>query len=69
EKKAIKKIEKLMPIFKCLCVISLYLSISLSVGYVSVLKNKGYISCPGIPSGWMPGTATKYAFSGDLCRK
>ncbi|WP_052184385.1 DUF1240 domain-containing protein [Rahnella aquatilis] len=69
EKIAIKKMEKLMPFFKYLCVFSLFLSISLSLGYVSALKNKGYISCPGIPSGWMPGTATKYAFSGDLCRK
>lgn len=28
---------------------------------VNYLEKKGYIQCKGIPSGWTPGTATKYA--------
>ncbi len=31
--------------------------------------NLGSIACPGIPYGWMPGMAQKYAMNEQLCRK
>lgn len=37
--------------------------------YTGKLVEQGYIKCRGIPSGWMPGMATKYATSEMLCLK
>ncbi|WP_413515271.1 hypothetical protein [Serratia proteamaculans] len=31
------------------------------------LMHKGYTECQGIPSGWMPGMAKKYAIEPSLC--
>lgn len=39
-----------------------------SVAYVNTLESKGYIQCRGIPSGWLPGTAVKYAVEDDACK-
>ena len=39
-----------------------------SVAYVNTLESKGYIQCKGIPSGWLPGTAVKYAVEDDACK-
>lgn len=69
QKLAIKKMEKIIPHFKWLCIFSFVLVVFISLGYLSVLKNKGYISCHETPSGWMPGTAVKYAISNELCGK
>ncbi|MFS7223651.1 DUF1240 domain-containing protein [Rahnella inusitata] len=66
---AIEKMEKLMPYFKYLCIFSFVLIIFISLGYISILEHKGYISCQESPSGWMPGTAKKYAISIQLCGK
>ncbi|NMC24248.1 MAG: DUF1240 domain-containing protein [Serratia sp.] len=66
---AIEKMEKLMPYFKYLCIFSFVLVIFISLGYISILEHKGYISCHESPSGWMPGTAKKYAISIQLCGK
>jgi len=35
--------------------------------FINVLEQKNYIACQGIPSGWMPGMATKYALNKELC--
>lgn len=67
QKHAIKKMNKLIPFLKCACVFVFALSCSISFGYLSVLKNKGYILCSGVPSGWMPGTASKYVLDKNLC--
>jgi len=45
------------------------LSLVFNCYYMSTISNKGYIKCNGIPSGWMPGMATKYATSELLCSK
>ncbi|WP_227732024.1 hypothetical protein [Yersinia proxima] len=52
-----------------LFVMSLGVPIVFSFIYVSKIESKGYIQCQGIPSGWMPGMATKYALSEELCLK
>jgi len=50
-------------------VMSLIVPIVFSFVYVNKIESKGYIKCQGIPSGWMPGMATKYAASEVLCSK
>ncbi|CNE00557.1 Uncharacterised protein [Yersinia mollaretii] len=37
--------------------------------FINEFEKRGYIACQGIPSGWMPGMATKYAISEELCSK
>ena len=37
--------------------------------YVDKIESKGYIKCQGMPSGWMPGMATKYVINEKLCLK
>lgn len=49
--------------------ISLVSPIVFSFIYISKIESKGYIQCQGIPSGWMPGMATKYALNKELCLK
>jgi hypothetical protein len=41
--------------------------ISFSMIYKSTLENRGYTQCRGIPSGWTPGMATKYALDISKC--
>ena len=64
---ALKKVNKIMPFFKCMCVFVFSLSCTISFGYLSALKSKGYILCSGVPSGWTPGTASKYVVDKKLC--
>lgn len=40
-----------------------------SFAYKKHLDVQGYIQCRGIPSGWMPGMATKYVLNESLCHK
>lgn len=54
-KVAIEKMERIIPYFKQLCMLPFILVIPVSLGYITILKNKGYASCQQTPSGWMPG--------------
>ena len=45
------------------------LSLMFDFYYLGALSNKGYIKCQGIPSGSMPGMATKYVTNEALCSK
>ncbi|NYS28412.1 DUF1240 domain-containing protein [Pantoea sp. WMus005] len=67
EKYALKKINGIMPLFKLMCVFTFALSCAMSFGYLSALKSKGYTLCSGVPSGWTPGTASKYVVDKKLC--
>lgn len=67
QKYAHKKVNKIMPFFKCMCVFVFSLSCAISFGYLSALKSKGYILCSGVPSGWTPGPASKYVVDKKLC--
>ena len=42
---------------------------SFTMVYKNSLKNRGYIECKGIPSGWTPGMATKYTLDITKCNK
>lgn len=48
--------------------LSIFSSVVFSVTYANILESKGYIKCNGIPSGWLPGTALKYAVDDSLCK-
>ena len=61
KKIALEKTTKIMPYFKVAIIFSITLCLCISVGFTLTLKEKGYVICKGIPSGWTPGTATKYA--------
>lgn len=66
---AISIITPIIPLFKFICIVVVVISILLSYWYITTLTDKGYIRCNGIPSGWMPGMATKYATNEALCLK
>ncbi|WP_455843793.1 hypothetical protein [Pantoea agglomerans] len=42
---------------------------SFKVFFISKVKSKGYYTCAGITSGWMPGMATKYMKEKGLCER
>lgn len=44
-------------------------SLGFNFYYLNLIDNKGYIKCQSIPSGWMPGMATKYVTNDALCSK
>lgn len=43
--------------------------IFVSLFYINIMENKGYIACKGIPTGYTPGAATKYVLELSLCKK
>ncbi|MHC3771719.1 DUF1240 domain-containing protein [Pantoea agglomerans] len=52
---------------KWVCIALVIIGVLYSVFYPTVLVKKGYLRCSGIPSGWMPGTATRYVRDSTLC--
>jgi hypothetical protein len=54
---------------KILFVIIITVGIAFSLFYKNDLTGRGYIACKGIPSGWMPGTATTYVLDPALCSR
>jgi len=66
---AVGIIAPILPMFKFVCIIVIVISISISYWYLTTLNDNGYIRCNGIPSGWMPGMATKYVTNEALCLK
>lgn len=67
ESQALKIIEGYMGWFKWFCIILISASVIFIVFYKIEVNKKGYLICKGIPSGWMPGTSTKYVKSKELC--
>lgn len=59
-----KKLLKTMGVILGLTVLGMLI---FSERYTTSLIDKGYIECLGIPSGWMPGMAKKYAIEPSLC--
>ncbi|WP_198138730.1 DUF1240 domain-containing protein [Erwinia typographi] len=49
--------------------LSIVYGFSFKVFFISNINGRGYYSCAGIPSGWMPGMATKYVINKNLCNK
>lgn len=50
-----------------LMIIGFVVNLGFNYYYTGKLVEQGYTKCRGIPSGWMPGMATKYAKSESLC--
>lgn len=69
-RQANSNVQRLMSRMITYCFIcSVIVQIGFKFWFTNHLDNNGYISCKGIPSGWMPGMATKYALSEELCLK
>ncbi|MFP1725842.1 DUF1240 domain-containing protein [Lonsdalea quercina] len=64
---AFKTIGAYVVYFKWGCIALVIIGVMYSVFYPTVLVKKGYLRCSGIPSGWMPGTATRYVRDSSLC--
>ncbi|MEY8711631.1 hypothetical protein [Mangrovibacter phragmitis] len=63
-------IQKNISLFIFVCFFFfIMLQIVFKLYFESELEHKGYIACRGIPSGWMPGMATKYVTNEVLCSK
>lgn len=58
-----KKLLKTTFIILRLTVLGMFI---FSERYTTSLMHKGYTECQGIPSGWMPGMAKKYAIEPSL---
>ena len=52
-----------MPYFKYAYILAIVKSVSLSLGFVCALKDKGYVDCKEIPPGW------PYVINDQLCHK
>lgn len=59
-----KKLLKTMCVILGLTVLGMLM---FSERYTTSLIDKGYVECLGIPLGWMPGMAKKYAIEPSLC--
>lgn len=64
---AFKTMDAYVVYLKWVCIALFVIGVMYSVYYPTVLVKKGYFRCSGIPSGWMPGTATRYVRDSSLC--
>ncbi len=64
---AFKTMGEYVVYLKWSCIVLVIIGVMYSVFYPTVLVKKGYLRCSGIPSGWMPGTATRYVRDSSLC--
>ncbi|MEL2650905.1 DUF1240 domain-containing protein, partial [Escherichia coli] len=60
---------RLWLIIKIIIAFSICAVLIFSSFYKKELLSRNYIACNGIPSGWMPGLATKYVKEKSLCKK
>jgi hypothetical protein len=67
--KAIPIVEKIIPAFKVVCILSVILTFAFSFLYVNTLHKREYVVCSGTPTGSMPGMAKKYSINKALCTK
>ncbi|MFC0224917.1 hypothetical protein [Serratia aquatilis] len=62
------KLGKQLMVFSFLSlVLIVVLMILFSTLYKEHLNNQGYTRCQGVPMGWTPGMATKYAIDASKC--
>lgn len=62
--------EKSKKVYRCITVIfiiSFVFPALFSVFYINKIEAKGYVRCKGVPKGWMPAMATKYAINTKFC--
>ncbi|EFM2132640.1 DUF1240 domain-containing protein [Escherichia coli] len=60
---------RLWLIIKVIIAFSICAMLIFSSIYKKELLSRNYIACSGIPSGWMPGLATKYVKEKTSCEK
>ncbi|EEW6399048.1 DUF1240 domain-containing protein [Escherichia coli] len=60
---------RLWLIIKIIIAFSICAMLIFSSIYKKELLSRNYIACSGIPSGWMPGLATKYVKEKTSCEK
>lgn len=50
-------------------VIAIVIPIFVSIFYINIIENKGYVSCKGVPIGYTPDRGTRYVLDLTLCNK
>lgn len=65
---AFKKMDYYVVYFKWGCIAIVILGLLYSILYPKELISRGYVRCNSIPSGWMPGTATRYVKETFSCK-
>lgn len=65
---AFRKMDYYVVYFKWGCIAIVILGLLYSIFYPKELISRGYVRCNGIPSGWMPGTATRYVKETFSCK-
>ena len=65
---ALRKINYYVVYLKRGCIAIVVLGLLYSILYPKELISRGYVRCNGIPSGWMPGTATRYVKERFSCK-
>lgn len=66
--KATEMCAAYIKLYKKMLLLLLAISVSFPFVYLNLLERKGYISCKGIPSGYMPGIGKKYVTDPRLCK-
>ncbi|WP_434745710.1 hypothetical protein [Candidatus Pantoea rara] len=65
---AFRKIDYYVVYLKWGCIAIVVPGLLYSILYPKELISRGYVRCNGIPSGWMPGTATRYVKERFSCK-
>jgi len=47
--------------------IAIIVPIFVSIFYINIIENKGYVACSGVPIGYIPGMGTRYVLDLSLC--
>lgn len=66
---ALRKMDCYVIYLKWGCIAIVIFGLLYSILYPKTLISRGYVRCNGIPSGWMPGTATRYVKETSSCKK
>jgi len=65
---AFRKIDYYVVYLKWCCITIVVPGLLYSILYPKELISRGYVRCNGIPSGWTPGTATRYVKERFSCK-
>lgn len=65
---AFKRMDYYVVYLKWGCIAIVILGLLYSILYPKELISRGYVRCNCIPSGWMPGTATRYVKETFSCK-
>ncbi len=63
-------VKSALPLLKIMiwgCAIAVLVAVLYAFYFTNQLEQRGYISCRGIPTGYMPGMGTRYVTNLSLC--